>query len=107
MLAKNARKPFYAAGKYDSDSLIYYSLVLAESFKFLRMFPLGQYDLPIHKPSSLSLAVRNGGNSAQKEEAPECPSVDYTPPEYITLLLTDLGVLTPSGVSDELIKLYF
>jgi translation initiation factor eIF-2B subunit alpha len=33
-------------------------------------------------------------------------ALDYTPPEYITLLLTDLGVLTPSAVSDELIKLY-
>ena len=34
------------------------------------------------------------------------PAVDYTPPEYITLLFTDLGVLTPSAVSDELIRLY-
>ena len=34
------------------------------------------------------------------------PVVDYTPPSYITLLFTDLGVLTPSAVSDELIKLY-
>uniref|UniRef100_A0A1A9VSM5 Uncharacterized protein n=1 Tax=Glossina austeni TaxID=7395 RepID=A0A1A9VSM5_GLOAU len=34
------------------------------------------------------------------------PSVDYTPPAYITLLFTDLGILTPSAVSDELIKLY-
>ena len=31
---------------------------------------------------------------------------DYTPPQYITLLFTDLGILTPSAVSDELIKLY-
>jgi len=35
------------------------------------------------------------------------PKVDYTPPELITLLITDLGVLTSSAVSDELIKLYF
>ena len=34
------------------------------------------------------------------------PHIDYTPPHYITLLFTDLGVLTPSAVSDELIKLY-
>lgn len=40
------------------------------------------------------------------ELAASNPIVDYTPPQYITLLLTDLGVLTPSGVSDELIKLY-
>lgn len=31
---------------------------------------------------------------------------DYTPPQYLTLLFTDLGVLTPSVVSDELIHLY-
>ena len=31
---------------------------------------------------------------------------DYTPPAWITLLFTDLGVLTPSAVSDELIQLY-
>ena len=31
---------------------------------------------------------------------------DYTPPEYITLLFTEIGILTPSAVSDELIKLY-
>lgn len=34
------------------------------------------------------------------------PWVDYTSPAFITLLFTDLGVLTPSAVSDELIKLY-
>jgi translation initiation factor eIF-2B subunit alpha len=32
---------------------------------------------------------------------------DYTPPHFVTLLFTDLGTLTPSAVSDELIKLYF
>jgi translation initiation factor eIF-2B subunit alpha len=34
------------------------------------------------------------------------PTIDYTPPSYITLLFTDVGVLTPSAVSDELIKMY-
>lgn len=32
--------------------------------------------------------------------------MDYTPPAYITLLFSDAGILTPSAVSDELIKLY-
>ena len=36
----------------------------------------------------------------------ENPTCDFTPPQYLTLLFTDLGVLTPSAVSDELIKLY-
>jgi translation initiation factor eIF-2B subunit alpha len=34
------------------------------------------------------------------------PLCDYTPPEHITLLFTDLGILTPAAISDELIKLY-
>ena len=34
------------------------------------------------------------------------PRFEYTPPELITLLVTDLGIFTPSAVSDELIKLY-
>jgi translation initiation factor eIF-2B subunit alpha len=89
VIAKNARKPFYAA---------------AESFKFLRLFPLGQYDLPLYRPSTLSVL----DSSRPSENGNEShPAIDYTPPEYITLLLTDLGVLTPSGVSDELIKLYY
>lgn len=36
----------------------------------------------------------------------DTPKVDFTPSEYITLLFTDLGVLTPAAVSDELIRLY-
>ena len=44
--------------------------------------------------------------SSQSDLTHEHPMVDYTPPSYITLLFTDLGILTPSAVSDELIKLY-
>ena len=36
----------------------------------------------------------------------DTPSRDYTPPAYLSLLVTDLGVLTPAAVSDELIQLY-
>lgn len=36
----------------------------------------------------------------------DIPIIDYTSPLYITALVTDLGILTPSAVSDELIKLY-
>jgi hypothetical protein len=32
--------------------------------------------------------------------------IDFTPADFITLLFTDLGVLTPAAVSDELIRLY-
>ncbi|CAG8560267.1 69_t:CDS:2 [Paraglomus occultum] len=113
IVAKAANKPFYA---------------VLESYKFLRLFPLNQYDLPTHTPELLSFPDLdnrfsniigrmklndNHGNNVDQDETDEIedyesnnPTVDYTPPEYITLLCTDLGVLTPSGVSDELIKLH-
>lgn len=80
VMAKALNRPFY---------------VVAESFKFVRQFPLKQDDLP------------NEEKYATVDSGPDKhPSLDYTPPQYITLLFTDLGVLTPSAVSDELIKLY-
>jgi translation initiation factor eIF-2B subunit alpha len=36
----------------------------------------------------------------------EHPLIDYTQPALVTLLFTDIGILTPSAVSDELVKLY-
>ncbi|OZJ04829.1 hypothetical protein BZG36_02344 [Bifiguratus adelaidae] len=115
LVAKAHGKPLYA---------------VAESYKFVRLFPLSQYDLPTKTPRLLNFADKNlmhpllsaQTSQRQREESTSSvdldvdvsladfvlsnPSVDYTPPEYITLLLTDLGNLTPSGVSDELIKLY-
>jgi len=88
IVAKAMKKPVYVA---------------AESYKFARLFPLNQNDLPESKedqkpmPSDLRIPER------VLVENPRC---DFTPPEYITLLFTDLGILTPSAVSDELIKLY-
>ncbi|TFK14087.1 Translation initiation factor eIF-2B subunithypothetical protein [Platysternon megacephalum] len=83
--AKAQNKPFY---------------VVAESFKFVRLFPLNQQDVPDkfkYKADTLKT------NRSLTEEH---PWIDYTSPSLITLLFTDLGVLTPSAVSDELIKLY-
>lgn len=119
IVAKAANKPFYA---------------VAESYKFVRLFPLNQYDLPTYNADTLSFQELNVDYDPKPDEtgvassaAPTSalsqsalhmktsedqttqgsnPLVDYTPPNYITLLFTDLGVLTPSGVSDELIKLY-
>ena len=73
--------------------------VAAESFKFARLFPLTSTDLP---PTTLAVSEAFKADEASAD----MPAVDYTPPEYITLLFTDLGVLTPSAVSDELIRLY-
>ena len=44
--------------------------------------------------------------ASSKDLSMEHPLVDYTKPSLLTLLFTDLGILTPSAVSDELIKLY-
>lgn len=87
IVAKEFNKPLY---------------VCAESFKFARLYPLDQGDIPnaqaqfnpfpdITIPSNMNYNF---------------PLRDYTPPSYISLLFTDLGILTPSAVSDELIKLY-
>ncbi|XP_047026173.1 translation initiation factor eIF-2B subunit alpha [Helicoverpa zea] len=85
MAALDLRKPVY---------------VLAESFKFSRIYPLNQRDLP-NEFKYLSSVLKSG-----KDLTTQHPLVDYTPPLYITLLFTDIGMLTPSAVSDELIKLY-
>ncbi|XP_046374429.1 translation initiation factor eIF2B subunit alpha-like [Haliotis cracherodii] len=74
--------------------------VVAESFKFVRLYPLNQQDMP--NQFKYQSSTLKSGRDLSKEH----PLVDYTPPAYITLLFTDLGVLTPSAVSDELIKLY-
>lgn len=83
LCAREMKKPFY---------------VLAESFKFLRLYPLNQRDLPDDYKYQKNCSVED----IKKAH----PLVDYTSPAYITLLFTDLGILTPSAVSDELIKLY-
>lgn len=74
--------------------------VLTESFKFSRIYPLNEQDLP-NEFKYLSSVLKSA-----KDLSKEHPLVDYTPPSYITLLFTDIGILTPSAVSDELIKLY-
>ena len=121
--ARELGKPFYVA---------------AESYKFARLYPLNQSDLPPMGPAAKLnfvdtaswemtgglvgkpvAAVSTGEDG--KVDASSVPGVvqfkpnqikiknppcDYTPAKYITLLFTDLGVLTPSAVSDELIRLY-
>ncbi|KAJ5488887.1 Translation initiation factor eIF-2B subunit alpha [Penicillium diatomitis] len=105
LLAKAIGKPFY---------------VVAESHKFVRLFPLGQYDLPIEQhvvdfKSADDIAEEKKrkqqtfdvGNGDKPVELPLSDSVDFTPPHLISALITDSGVLTPSAVSEELIKIWF
>merc|ERR1711966_127101 len=116
--------------------------VAAECYKFTRMYPLNNADLPemgrIMGGASLKFIntlAWSANDASTKEERStgaqsstataagsscihphvvtlptsvsiENPPCDFTPAKYITLLFTDLGVLTPSAVSDELIRLY-
>ncbi|GAA6060970.1 hypothetical protein JCM10212_006552 [Sporobolomyces blumeae] len=114
--AKAMGKPFYA---------------LAESFKFTRLFPLSQYDLPSSLPTApLSFSDDAETSTSETPSVPPTPSrpmidsemprpltmsdaatmhnptLDYTDPKLITLILSDLGTMTPSGVSDALFTQY-
>ncbi|KAI0318954.1 nagb/rpia/CoA transferase-like protein [Amylostereum chailletii] len=128
IIAKAENKPFYA---------------LAESYKFHRLFPLSQYDLPTHKPGILSFPQQPGHSADEKEpgqavpiaedsnktmtsmasssmtpvlssgqrtmsaeQIAKNPDVDYTRPDLISLVFSDVGVLTPEGVSQYLVGMF-
>jgi len=97
IIAHEFKKPFYVA---------------AESFKFMRLYPLNQRDIVNLKTETNPFRFcpecsPEDINYLTKFIKVKDPSHDYTPPLYITLLFTELGVLTPAAVSDELIKLYY
>eukprot|EP01035_Chromulina_nebulosa_P019252 gene19252-25104_t len=90
MVAKALKKPFYVA---------------VESYKFARMYPFNQKDL--YKDNNASIDINQSFDYKIDDVTMyQHPSIDFTPSEFISLLFTDLGVLTPAAVSDELIKLY-
>ncbi|XP_037081570.1 translation initiation factor eIF-2B subunit alpha-like [Pollicipes pollicipes] len=78
--------------------------VLAECIKFVRLYPLSQQEVP--NDFKYSASRRTAPHRPDDASQPTHPLVDYTPPRYITLLFTDLGVLTPAAVSEQLIQLY-
>ena len=94
LLAKSLGRPFY---------------VVAESHKFVRVFPLGSEDLAEGGPAgALRFEVKEGdegGERGKKREWEE--EVDLTPPELVTALITEDGVHSPSAVSEELIKMWY
>lgn len=103
LLSKNLGKPFY---------------VVAESHKFVRLYPLGQYDLPIDqhvidfrtdkKESTIAPdGVAKGTQPVQISEVGKRQAVDFTPPDLVTAMITESGVFTPAAVSEELIKIWF
>ncbi|KIM49147.1 hypothetical protein M413DRAFT_60031 [Hebeloma cylindrosporum] len=123
IIARAANKPFYA---------------LAESYKFHRLFPLSQYDLPSHNskilsfppplladrslqlntpfhastPTDSSAPINNQPDLArppiitQEQISQNNPNVDYTRPDLISLVFSDVGSLTPEGVSQYLVGMF-
>ncbi|CAD6584545.1 MAG: translation initiation factor eIF-2B subunit alpha [Alectoria sarmentosa] len=94
LLAKSAGKPFY---------------VVAESHKFVRIYPLSGDDLPLGQKV---LDFKTVGEEEEKEHEEGKrkaggEAVDFTPPDLITALVTESGVQTPSAVSEELIKIWY
>ncbi|KAK6465921.1 hypothetical protein DFJ63DRAFT_333321 [Scheffersomyces coipomensis] len=87
-LAKTNNKPFY---------------VVTESHKFVRLFPLAPNDLP----DDIAKIIEKSNSQEQDRDLLKTHLIDFTPHEYITALITDLGVLTPSAVSEELIKVWY
>lgn len=88
LCAKSFQKPFY---------------VFTESLKFMKEFPLQPVSVlvsHIFQDDAMKLVGNEKKIDIEKIE------VDYTPPEYITLLFTSIGIFTPSAVSDELIEFF-
>ncbi|KAH6614062.1 hypothetical protein C7974DRAFT_70156 [Boeremia exigua] len=114
LLAKSKGKPFY---------------VVAESHKFVRLYPLSQFDLPIEQkvldfkvtdePKTSKSDGKSDGKPAVDKGVADLSlkhtatglraqdAVDFTPPDLISGIITESGVLTPSAVSEELIKIWF
>jgi translation initiation factor eIF-2B subunit alpha len=92
LLAKSAGKPFY---------------VVAESHKFVRLYPLSGTDLPIEQNVLEFETETEGGKQEQGKRKERCEAVDFTPPDLITAIVTESGVSTPSSVSEELIKIWY
>lgn len=103
------------------------------SYKFLRLFPLSQYDVPTthptlqfpqttqqpdhntlkipsEKPNFPRSTMVKGSSITSKltveEVAKNNPTLDYTTPDLITLVISDSGILTPPGVADVLLSVF-
>jgi len=57
-------------------------------------------------PTKIKRSFSDLANALPANVTVEQMSIDFTPAKCITLLFTDIGVLTPAAVSDELIRLY-
>lgn len=106
LTAKSAAVPLYVA---------------VESYKFVRSFPLGcgQSDLAQLgvKQDVLKFEIASTTSTGDEEQSTRQNQsnqidnvddmVEITPPDLISALFTETGIVTPDAVSEELIKLWF
>lgn len=109
IIAKAAKKPVFAV----AERYVYFCarIHFHTSFKFMRLFPLSQYDVPISArrlplPSPNDPCDESQGNRMTPAMEALNPLIDYTLPELLTFIVSDVGILTPSGVSDALLAVY-
>lgn len=94
-IAKSASTPCYFA---------------AESYKLTRQFPTSYGDRDLQKMGAKQEVLRFRESVEEPKElnmgASEESRVDITPPELISGLITENGIMTADAVAEELIKLW-
>lgn len=84
--------------------------VVAETHKFVRLYPLGQNDLGRCGIKQNILDFSTSADSGAKEKPAEVSGsqipVDYTPADLITSIITEHGVKMPSAVYEMLLDIY-
>ncbi|RKU45890.1 translation initiation factor eIF-2B subunit alpha [Coniochaeta pulveracea] len=90
--------------------------VAAESHKIVRVYPLSQADLPRCGVRQDVLEFKCAEQQkAEEEDSPDlfnrsfgqqASPIDYTPPEFISSIITEQGVKMPAAVYDLILDLY-
>ncbi|KAI0888661.1 nagb/rpia/CoA transferase-like protein [Annulohypoxylon maeteangense] len=92
LIAKARRKEFFVA---------------AEQHKFGQTFPIDQFDLGFNQDIFDFHSRKQEESEDKTTSRPIDDPVDYTPPEFISSILSDNGVLTPSDVAKMVIDLMY
>ncbi|KAL1836596.1 hypothetical protein VTK73DRAFT_5005 [Phialemonium thermophilum] len=91
-LCRAANTPFYVA---------------AETHKIVRLFPLGQADLPRCGVQQDVLDFRTSEDEGtSRQVVPGQIPVDYTPPALISAIITEQGIKLPAAVYSMLLDIY-
>ncbi|KAK6335444.1 translation initiation factor eIF-2B subunit alpha [Orbilia brochopaga] len=87
---------------------------VCETHKFVRLYPINGFDMPVKQSvinfSTDDTPVKSPTDEDTIEKSERIGNdrfVDFTPPTLLTAIITEAGVLTPSSVSEELLKIWF